>query len=518
MFNLSRLLAQNARTTPDAEALIYEGIRLDWTSLEARVSHIAYGLRRRGIAEGAIIGLMMKNSLAYVELIYAIGHIGATVLPLNFRLSADEVKYITTHAGAQLIMADDIFLGATEEAGLPVIVLDEAGRSDVGALLEAPDGGRKRVDIVARGRDDVFRLMYTSGTTSRPKGVVHSYDNYYWKCFDHILALGLSSSSRLLIVGPMYHVGGCDLPGLAVHLAGGTIVIQRDFDPRKVLEKIVSERIDGIWLAPVMTNDILALPMEGLPQPVSLRWCIGGGERTPESRIRAFMRRFPAARYIDAYGMTETCSGDTMMEPGRELEKIGSVGSPLRFVEIEIRDDKGNAVPSGVEGEICIRGPKVMREYWRNPESTIAAFHADGYLRSGDVGYMDEDGFLFITDRQKDMIISGGENIASSEVERVIYGHPAVKEAAVFARADPKWGEIAIAAVVLAEDRRLDLDELLLHCQKSLAKFKCPKDLVVLPALPRNPSGKVLKRVLRDQDRQHQSEVASHQSQDRLKV
>ncbi|MGV1768439.1 AMP-binding protein [Rhizobium rhizogenes] len=504
MFNLSRFLTQNAKVAPKAEALVYEDTRLDWKNLEARVSYLAWCLRQRGLGEGSIVGLLMKNSLAYVELIYAIGHIGAIVLPLNFRFSADEVRYITLHAGAQLIVADDIFLEATEGTKLPVIMLDEAARSNIGAMLASSKQGDRATDITPRLRDDVFRLMYTSGTTSRPKGVVHTYDSYYWKCYDHILTLGLNQSTRLLIVGPMYHVGGCDLPGLAVHLAGGTIVIQRDFEPRRVLETISRERIDGIWLAPVMTSDILTLADENLPNCSSLRWCIAGGERTPESRIRAFMDRFPEARYIDAYGMTETCSGDAMMDQGHELEKIGSVGRPLRFVEIEIRDENGSPISAGEEGEICIRGPKVMREYWRDPDSTAAAFFSDGYMRSGDVGYMDRDGFLFITDRQKDMIISGGENIASSEVERVIYGHSAVKEAAVFARPHPRWGEIAVAAIVLVEDHSLGFDELSDHCQKSLAKFKCPKDLVVLSELPRNPSGKVLKRVLRDMDRQGQ--------------
>ncbi|GAJ96712.1 AMP-binding protein [Agrobacterium rhizogenes] len=505
MFNLSRFLAQNARVAPKAEALVYEGVRLDWESLEARVGHLAWCLRQRGLSEGSIVALLMKNSLAYVELIYAIGHIGAVVLPMNFRLSADEVRYITLHAGAQLIFADDIFVDATEGTKLPVILLDEAGRSNVAAMLDvSAKQSHIAADIVPRGRDSIFRLMYTSGTTSRPKGVVHTYDSYYWKCYDHILTLGLNKNTRLLIVGPMYHVGGCDLPGLAVHLAGGTIVIQRDFEPRKLLETIAHERIDGIWLAPVMTSDILALPDENLPNRSSLRWCIAGGERTPESRIRAFLSRFPEARYIDAYGMTETCSGDTMMDPGRELEKIGSVGRPLRFVEIEIRDECGKPMSAGEEGEICIRGPKVMREYWRDPDNTAAAFYSDGYMHSGDVGYMDRDGFLFITDRQKDMIISGGENIASSEVERVIYGHSSVKEAAIFARPHPRWGEIAVAAIVLVEARSLSFDELLKHCEKSLAKFKCPKDLVVLSELPRNPSGKVLKRVLRDMDQQGQ--------------
>ncbi|MCB1444301.1 MAG: AMP-binding protein [Rhizobiaceae bacterium] len=500
MFNLSSCLTANARQRPDAEALVYGDLRLDWRTLEARALHLAAALAERGIGAGGIVALMMKNSPAFIELIYAISHLGAVVLPLNFRLSADEVDYIANHAGAVMIVADDIFESQAAGARLPMIVLDSAAQMDMGAALLDASDGRRSTDIAPRGRDDLFRLMYTSGTTSRPKGVVHSYDNFYWKCYDHILSLGLNGRTRLLVVGPLYHVGGSDLPGLAVHLAGGTVVLMRDYEPRAVLDAIAREAIDGVWLAPVMANDILNLPAEGLPDIASLRWCIAGGERTPESRIRAFFDRFPGARYVDAYGMTETVSGDTLMEPGREFDKIGSVGRALRFVEVEIRDEAGTRLPAGEEGEICMRGPKVMRAYWRDPERTAEAFFPDGFMRSGDVGYLDAEGFLFITDRQKDMIISGGENIASSEVERVIYEHPAVKETAVYARPHPRWGEVAVAAIVLAEGRTMTYQQLHEHCRARLAGFKCPKDMVLLAQLPRNPSGKVLKRRLRELD------------------
>ena len=500
MFNLSHCLALNARQRPDAEALVYHDLRLDWRMLDARVQHLAAALAGRGLTEGGIVALMMKNSPAFIELIYAIGHLGGVVLPLNFRLSAEEVDYIANHAGAVMIVADDIFESQAAGARLPMIVLDSVAQMDIGAALLDASDGRRCVDIVPRGRDDLFRLMYTSGTTSRPKGVAHSYDNFYWKCYDHTLSLGLSDRTRLLIVGPLYHVGGSDLPGLAVHLAGGAVVLMRDYEPRAVLETIAREKTDGVWLAPVMANDILNLPAEGLPDVASLRWCIAGGERTPESRIRAFFDRFPGARYVDAYGMTETVSGDTLMEPGREFDKIGSVGRALRFVEIEIRDETGRCLPAGTEGEICMRGPKVMREYWRDPQRTAEVFFPDGFMRSGDVGYLDAEGFLFITDRQKDMIISGGENIASSEVERVLYEHPAVKEAAVYARPHPRWGEVAGAAIVLAEGQAMTYQQLLDHCRARLAGFKCPQDMVLLAQLPRNPSGKVLKRRLRELD------------------
>ena len=230
----------------------------------------------------------------------------------------------------------------------------------------------------------------------------------------------------------------------------------------------------------------------------SFRWLIGGGERTPEQRIREFAGVFDTARYIDAYGMTETVSGDTLMEPGFEIAKIGSTGRALAHVEIAILDDAGRALPAGTEGEIAIRGPKVTTGYWRDGAATARAFH-QGWLRSGDVGYLDADGFLFLTDRKKDLIISGGENIASSEVERVIYDLPQVSEVAVVGAPDPRWGERPVAVVVLRPGEALDLDTLIAHCRGSLASFKVPRELILREALPRNPSGKVLKRVLREE-------------------
>jgi fatty-acyl-CoA synthase len=245
-----------------------------------------------------------------------------------------------------------------------------------------------------------------------------------------------------------------------------------------------------------MTTSILACPDRDRYDVSSLRWAIGGGEKTPEARIRAFSQYFTIARYIDAYGLTETVGGDTFMEPGLEITKIGSTGRPVAHVEIEIRDDAGHRVAPGENGEICLRGRKVTRGYWKDPEKTAAAFFGD-WFRSGDVGYLDEDGFLYLTDRKKDMIISGGENIASSEVERVIYEMPQVREVAVIGMPDQRWGERPIAVVVLADCAALELPDLTEHCRQRLASFKVPKQLIIRDSLPRNPSGKVLKRVLR---------------------
>jgi fatty-acyl-CoA synthase len=345
--------------------------------------------------------------------------------------------------------------------------------------------------------DDLFRLMYTSGTTDRPKGVMHTYSNFYWKSADHVLALGLSAADRLLVTGPLYHVGAFDLPGVAVLWVGGMLCIERDFDPTRALAAIAAERLTCAWLAPVMSSAILTHPGRFEHDVRSLRWVIGGGERTPEARIRAFSEFFANGRYIDGFGMTETCSGDTLMDAGREIEKIGSVGRTLAHVEIEIRDDNGRVLPAGEAGEICLRGPKVTRGYWRDPDKTYAAFFGD-WFRSGDIGHLDAEGFLYLTDRKKDMIISGGENIASSEVERVVYELPQVQDAAVIGVADARWGERPVAVVVLRPGETLTYPELVEHCRRKLAGFKVPKELIVRTELPRNPSGKILKRVLRE--------------------
>jgi fatty-acyl-CoA synthase len=266
-----------------------------------------------------------------------------------------------------------------------------------------------------------------------------------------------------------------------------------------VLALIACDRLNAAWLAPVMTTALLTCPDAAEHDLTSLRWVIGGGERTPESRVVEFTRMFTNARYIDSYGLTETCSGDTMMPAGYELTKLGSAGRALMHLALSIRDDDGKELPEGAEGEICLRGPKVTRGYWNDPEKTAAAFFPGSWFRTGDVGYCDPDGFLFITDRKKDMIISGGENIASSEVERAILMLPDVLECAVIGVADERWGERPVAFIVPRPGTAPSEDTLRAHCRAELAGFKVPDRFIIRTGLPRNASGKVLKRELRDE-------------------
>ena len=496
MQNLSRILEYHTRIRPHAEALIFEDLRITYAEFYQRVGQVAEWLRDDlDVSPGMIVALLMKNAPAYFELVFALSHVGAVTLPLNYRLSGGEIDYITDHAGAELIIVDDAFAPLTAGLTLSRQVVPNEARYDLRQLTGADRPISAAHDCTP---DTLYRLMYTSGTTDRPKGVTHTYGNLYWKNIDHIIALQLTAADRLLVVGPLYHVGGFDLPGSAVFWIGGTIVLLEDFEPQSVLATIEREQITGAWLPPVMTNAILALPNAADYDVSSFKWCVAGGERTPEARIRSFVERFPNARYIDAYGMTETVSGDTFMEAGREIEKIGSTGRPTMHVDVEIRDDHGCTLGPGKEGEICMRGEKVTRGYWRDDERSAASFWPGGWLRSGDVGYLDGDGFLFLTDRKKDMIISGGENIASSEVERVLYEMPEILEAAVIGRPDDKWGETPIAIAVTRPGCTLDLERLQAHCRDHLAGFKVPKDLILMDALPRNPSGKVLKRNLRE--------------------
>jgi acyl-CoA synthetase (AMP-forming)/AMP-acid ligase II len=245
-----------------------------------------------------------------------------------------------------------------------------------------------------------------------------------------------------------------------------------------------------------MVNAILALPDVETRDLSSVRLIISGGEKMPIPLIERIGRTFPSAWFADAYGLTETVSGDTFLDRGSVVAKLGSVGRPCLHLELDVWDDEGRSVPAGERGEIVLRGPKVFKGYWRDPEATARAF-AGGWFHTGDIGVRDEDGYVFIVDRLKDMIVSGGENIAGSEVERVLYEHDAVLEAAVVGRPDERWGEVPVAYVVLRDGAEATADELVEHCRSQLAKFKVPKDVTFLGALPRNPSGKVLKRELR---------------------
>ena len=314
----------HARRTPGRCALKYRSEEISFAQFDARIRKVAGWLAARGIGRGDVVAVLMKNSASFLELVFAASHIGAVFLPINYRLSADEVGYIVGNSGARLLIADEE-LASIAAGGVPVVLLDEAAQASITNL--APDAAPAPMQPVQPG--DLMRLMYTSGTTDRPKGVMLTYENLYWKSADQTVALGLNAETRLLVVGPLYHVGALDLPGISVLWHGGMLSVHRNFEPEQALQSIDKEKLNAAWFAPVMTTAILTCPTRNTYDVSSLQWAIGGGEKTPEARIRAFSEFFRNARYIDAYGLTETVGGDTFMEPGLEVEKIGSTGRAI---------------------------------------------------------------------------------------------------------------------------------------------------------------------------------------------
>ena len=352
------------------------------------------------------------------------------------------------------------------------------------------------VGRVAAAGDDVHRLMYTSGTTGRPKGVMLTHANLAWKNLAHTIEFGFTEADLGLACGPLYHVGALDLTTTSLIAAGATTIIHRSFVASDVVDEIERSRVSTVWLAPAMVNAIMALPDIEQRDLSSVRVVINGGEKMPIPLIERIQRVFPSAWFADAYGLTETVSGDTFLDRESIVTKLGSVGRPCLYLELDVWDEAGASVAPGEQGEIVMRGPKVFKGYWRDGDATAAAF-TGGWFHTGDIGVRDADGYLYIVDRLKDMIVSGGENIASSEIERVLYEHDSVLEAAVIGRPDDRWGEVPVAFVVLRQNAGATPDELIAHCRVQLARFKVPREITFVEALPRNPSGKVLKRELR---------------------
>jgi O-succinylbenzoate-CoA ligase len=503
VWNLASVLAHHADRFGDRPCLVWGDGTITYAELDRRSAATAAGLAKFGVSRGDVVAVLLYNCPEFVEAMFAVSRLGAVFMPINWRLAGEEVSYIATHAGARCVISEPELAPLAETArprlaGARFVSVGAAGEgwTAFSALRDA--GPPPPIEPV--GADDLHRLMYTSGTTARPKGVMITHANLYWKNVAHVVEFGITGVDKGLACGPLYHVGALDLTTTTVLYAGGTVEIHRKFEASDVLDTIERRGITNVWLAPSMVNALLAHPtLEGRDLS-GLRLVIDGGEKMPRPLIERLLRAFPGAWFADAFGMTETVSGDTFLDKRMTVEKIGSVGKPCLHLEVGIVDDDDRPVSAGTLGEIVLRGPKVFKGYWKDPEATATAFRG-GWFHTGDIGYLDTEGFLYIADRKKDLIISGGENIASPEVERVLYEHPAVLEASVIGRPDARWGEVPVAFVVLRDGAKASAEELQEFCRARLARFKTPRAVEFVDALPRNPSGKVLKRVLRDRAR-----------------
>ncbi len=495
------VLEHHARRAPSKPLAVFGDDVVTYQEMVDWAAALAGGLEARGVGAGDVIGLLSYNRIEFLATIFAANHVGAIAMPINWRLAAAELRFILEHSRARALVCDEALVELANDATAPLegdlarvcLASQEVAGWERFSELGAASAQPARAHL--RG-DDVHRLMYTSGTTGRPKGVMITHANLAWKNYAHIAEFGFTASDVGLACGPLYHVGALDLVTTTMIAVGATTIIHRTFDAEQVVDEIERSRVTTVWTAPAMVRAVLDVPGVSERDLSSVRVLIAGGEKMPVPYIERLRSTFPSAWFADAYGLTETVSGDTFLDPGSTLSKLGSVGRPCQYLELDIWDEQGESVAPGERGEVVLRGPKVFQGYWRDPDATSAAF-AGGWFHTGDIGVTDDDGYLYIVDRLKDMIVSGGENIASSEVERVLYEHEAVVEAAVVGRPDDRWGEVPVAYVVVSSEANATPEELIDHCRGQLARFKVPKQVMFVDALPRNPSGKVLKRDLR---------------------
>ncbi|WP_433528402.1 class I adenylate-forming enzyme family protein [Micromonospora sp. CA-263727] len=495
--NIAAMLAGNALRFGDADALVFEGRRWSHRQLDQDVNALAAGLLDEGLRRDDRVAIVANNVPEFLLLSLALARIGAVFVPLNYRLAPPELRRLLRHARVRAVATVPEFAGLTDLAtgGLPQVrrfALEPIGDGwvDLRELTAARRG--TRVPDVELDDTALQRIVYTSGTTSLPKGVLLTHGNVNMNMHAQIVELGLRPTDRILNFAPLYHVGGTDLPGYAIWHVGGCMVLQRRFEPPAVLRAIETERVTGMVMAATML-DMVRRETAAPADLSSVRWVIYS--QVTSALFAVARGLFPNARLIEGYGLTETCSALTYLDAAHAQSKQGSVGLPVPWVRVRVVDADGEDVPVGENGEVIARGPKVSPGYLDDPEATRAAFR-DGWFHTGDVGCFDADGYLYIRDRLKDMIRSGGENMSSAEIENVLADHPLVLAASVVAAPHPVWLEVPVAFVVGRPG--LDAESLVAHARQRLGRFKVPKEVYLVPELPTNPSGKVLKRRLRE--------------------
>lgn len=500
--NFAEVLRGQAVRRAQHEALVDGNQRWTYAALDADVDRYAAALLNAGITSEDLVGVLARNHATYVLELLALARIGAISVPLNWRLHPTEQTYVVRQAEISCLLYDDDFRDETAElvsrAGLRVTVANGNDPVDGSQRLEelladVPSG--TRVPDAEKSADDVHRLLYTSGTTAHPKGVIHTCGNLVANHRSQVLELELTAQDRILISAPLFHVSGLEAPGLAVFVAGATMVLTPTFKAEDIARIAATERITGMVLAAQILFAVMDL--DPAPDLSALRYLLFGGV-APSVRRRT-KQMLPHVRLVDTFGMTELCNGVTYMDAAHEDSKMGALGAPFQGVHLRIVDEAFQPVAPGVEGELIVRGDKVSPGYWKDPEAN-ARTRRDGWFLTGDVARIDEDGYLWFVDRRTDLIKSGGENVASAEVERVIAQHPHVAEVAVIGVPDEHWDEVPKAFVILRGGAATTAEDVRSHCVGHLAKYKVPKHIAVVESLPRNDSGKVLKKRLRQQE------------------
>jgi acyl-CoA synthetase (AMP-forming)/AMP-acid ligase II len=503
--NIGQFLARRAFLSPGLEAMVEPAVggrRLDFRALNQRCNRVSHALRAAGVQRGDRVALLLMNGAEFVESFFAVAKIGAVNVPLNWRLVADELEFILKDSGATVLLYAENFAPVATE------LQRRGGKTDLRTWVQvggqvpgfavdyaAWTGGMPADEPEPAGsEDDLLFIMYTSGTTGLPKGVMHSHRTVFWSALNVTATADFHYKDRYLVALPLFHVGAL-MPSLCCVYVGCTQVVLKAFDPKAAWALIGGEKISTTLLVPAMLQFMQAVHDPALHDAHTLRWVLCGAAPVPVSLIEAYAAIGVEVHQL--YGLTESCGPGCLIMGEDALTRAGSTGRAYFYTELRIVGPDGRDCAPGEPGEVVLRGPHNMLGYWNRPDATAQTLR-DGWLHTGDVGTMDTDGFVTIRDRMKDMLISGGENVYPAEVENLLLGHPEVADAAVIGLPSPKWGEVPLAVVVRKSGAALDEAAMLAWCRGRLAPYKLPKVAAFVDEIPRNPSGKILKRVLRE--------------------
>ncbi|GAA5316208.1 MAG: long-chain fatty acid--CoA ligase [Candidatus Pelagadaptatus aseana] len=500
-YNIAGSVLKRAQLDPGKRAIIFESTQRSYAELSERVCKLAQNLRDHGVCVGDRVAYVGLNHPAFLETMLAAQSLGAIFVPLNFRLTGEELTFIINDAGVNTLVADDALAAVIDPVRADLCctryIGSESAEGDWESLEALISASEPLTSFIQTQQDDVAIIMYTSGTTGRPKGAMLTHGNLMWNNIQAAFALPALASDVSLVCAPLFHVGGLNVTTMSCLQAGGCLLLHRSFDPAATLSDVAQHKVTTMFAAPAMLLFMAQQPEFADTELSSLRMIVVGAAPVPKSLLAVFNERHIPLN--QGYGLTETSPLVSFLMSEYTEAKLGSAGKPGLFGEIRVADASGDSVAAGEVGEILYRGPNVMKGYWNRPEATAEAIDEKGWFHTGDAGYLDEDGFLFISDRVKDMVISGGENVYPAEVESVLFEHPAIAEVAIIGLPDDKWGEAVTAVAALNPEASLTLDELRDFADGKLARYKLPLRLHLVEALPRNPAGKVLKFKLREE-------------------
>lgn len=484
MQGIAYWIEKRATINPERIAIITEYEQITYKELNKWIKATASYLKTLGLEKGERIAILSHNRVEYIVLLFAIAKIECIAVPLNTRLTESELIFQLQDSGAKVLFAEKPSSSLYEESRLEEIILIEKIRN-----LE------KSNSVVFSNIDEnaSFIICYTSGTTGKPKGAVLTQRNMFWNALNNVLAIDITSNDRSVVLLPLFHIGGIGLFAFPTLFVGGTIIIPSKFEPVKALSMIEKYKATIVMGVPTIHQALLQCLDFDNTNLQSVRWFYNGGAPCPHELIQAFLDK--GLLFGQGFGMTETSPTVFMLSKEDAKRKIGSIGKPAFYCEYKLIASSGAAVGAGEIGELVVSGPNVMKEYWNRPEATSEAIR-DGWLYTGDLARADDEGFLYIVGRKKDMIISGGENIYPLEVEQVISCLPDVVEVAVVGIPESKWGEIPIAFVVKKKESLLTEEEIIKYCIQFLAKYKIPKKVEFIDEMPRNATGKIQKNRL----------------------